>query len=96
MQTTIALFALLGLVAAQTVPDLSQLPQCAQTCTLQGIGASGCDVTDLACICGSQSYLDSVQACITAPGACNEQEVQRTLTSILQVHFLPLITQSNS
>lgn len=70
---TLAALSVFGLVAAQ---DLSGLPACAYNCALQGIGGTGCSVTDSACICAAQSFLSDVQSCISAPGACSEADIQ--------------------
>ena len=74
--------ALVAVVAAQ-VPDLSSLPACAQSCILQSIGVSGCDIQDpevAKCTCASKPYNDAVAACLTAPGGCTEVEVGRMLS----------------
>ncbi|ETN38354.1 uncharacterized protein HMPREF1541_06389 [Cyphellophora europaea CBS 101466] len=73
---TLAALSLFALVAAQS---LSDLPACATTCALNSISSTGCAVTDNACICGNQGFLSGVQQCITAPGGCNEADVQATL-----------------
>lgn len=70
---SLAILSLVGLVAAQ---DLSGLPTCAYNCALQGIGGTGCAVTDSKCICAASSFLSSVQSCIEAPGGCNASDVQ--------------------
>ena len=69
----LAALSVFGLVAAQ---DLTGLPTCAYNCALQGIGSTGCAVTNSTCICSAQSFLSDVQTCITAPGACDEADVQ--------------------
>ena len=42
--------------------DLSGLPKCAQTPAISSIGSSGCQLTDIKCICSNQSFLSGLQS----------------------------------
>ena len=89
----LATLSVFGLVAAQ---DLTGLPTCAYQCALSGIGSTGCAVTDSACICAAQSFLSDVQNCITAPGGCDEADVQgkNAPPSTLPTLFFSVLTCS--
>ncbi|KAH6870978.1 hypothetical protein B0T10DRAFT_553527 [Thelonectria olida] len=63
-------FVLIALISASTLAqDLSGLPACAQTCALDAIGASGCAVTDVVCICLSDIFISAYSSCVAT--SCN-------------------------
>ncbi|KPI45687.1 uncharacterized protein AB675_291 [Cyphellophora attinorum] len=88
MKFTISLlaFASVALVGAQSPLDqLATLPQCVQTCILNGITAqTDCPVTDPAvaeCLCKNQAYYDSTNKCVAT---CTPEEQQAAAQYAIQ------------
>ncbi|KIX07790.1 uncharacterized protein Z518_02444 [Rhinocladiella mackenziei CBS 650.93] len=70
-----------GLIAlALAIPaltqDITSLPQCAQQPILEAISASGCPLTDIACICDNDNFINGLVQLI--PTLCNPDEVAVT------------------
>jgi hypothetical protein len=72
---------LLGLLATSAARlvygQLSAIPSCADSCALNGISATGCAETDIACICKASGYIDSVAKCVQS--ACSQSDQQAAL-----------------
>jgi hypothetical protein len=68
MRSSTLFFA--GLVAvahAQISADIiAEIPSCATGPLVSGISASGCQVTDSACICGNQTLISNLEAAVKA------------------------------
>ncbi|KAH7205827.1 uncharacterized protein BKA55DRAFT_459692, partial [Fusarium redolens] len=75
-------FFLTALLSAPALGQTIGLPACAETCVLNGIGASGCATTDAGCICISPSFLASVEACISTD--CDALDQAATLSFATQ------------
>lgn len=63
--------------AALAAAQLSAIPQCALTCAISSIGASGCSETDIKCICSASAFLTSITSCVQ--GSCTAAELAQTL-----------------
>ncbi|KAK6362682.1 hypothetical protein TWF730_000138 [Orbilia blumenaviensis] len=63
--------------AALAAAQLDQIPTCALTCAISSIGSSGCQQTDISCICSASTFLTGILSCIQ--GSCTEAEVAQTL-----------------
>ncbi|KAK5651853.1 hypothetical protein OQA88_11622 [Cercophora sp. LCS_1] len=73
----LCLGALSNVVAAQSlIPGADRLPECALSCFRQSIPETGCNATDLACLCPSDAFRLDATLCVQA--ACT---VKETLTS---------------
>ena len=51
----------IALAVTAVSAQLEGLPQCAQAPALASIGDSGCQLTDIACICKNQAFLSGLQ-----------------------------------
>ncbi|KAH0835269.1 hypothetical protein AYO21_10694 [Fonsecaea monophora] len=73
MKTYAVAAAILAAIAAPVLAqDITTLPACAQQPLLEGIGASGCPLTDIACMCNNQAFIDSLLQLI--PTLCTPAE----------------------
>ncbi|KAL8836411.1 MAG: hypothetical protein Q9176_006350 [Flavoplaca citrina] len=72
--TAISLLTLLSTSAAQSLGDV---PACASEAALSSFTNSGCPLTDPACICRNQGFLDSLLPVVQAE--CSPEELQRTI-----------------
>ncbi|KAI4278666.1 MAG: hypothetical protein L6R38_005195 [Xanthoria sp. 2 TBL-2021] len=72
--TAISLLTLLSTSAAQSLNDV---PGCASQAALSSFTSSGCAISDPACICKNQNFLDSLLPVVTE--ACSPEELQRTV-----------------
>ena len=62
LQSTILAIALAATSVFAQTPSLTGLPQCAQGAALGSISNSGCQLTDVGCICRNQSFLSGLQS----------------------------------
>ncbi|KAI4256053.1 MAG: hypothetical protein L6R42_006428 [Xanthoria sp. 1 TBL-2021] len=72
--TAISLLTLLSTSAAQSLNDV---PECASQAALKSFTSSGCAISDPACICRNQNFLDSLLPVVRE--ACSPEEFQRTV-----------------
>lgn len=63
--------------AALAAAQLDQIPTCALSCAITSIGSSGCQQTDISCICQASTFLTGILSCIQ--GSCSEAEIGQTL-----------------
>lgn len=57
--------------------NLANLPPCAASCATGGLSATGCNLLDVACICKSSAFIDSLVPCIKTN--CNAADQQTTI-----------------
>ncbi|CAF9920573.1 MAG: hypothetical protein ALECFALPRED_001571 [Alectoria fallacina] len=61
-------------VVAQSVSDV---PQCAEKAALSSISSTGCQLTDIECICKDQSFISSLLPVVR--NACSPADLQKTI-----------------
>ncbi|KEF54058.1 uncharacterized protein A1O9_09853 [Exophiala aquamarina CBS 119918] len=71
-------FTIGAIVATFALPsvtqDITSLPQCAQQPILEAISASDCPLTDIACICANEGFVNGLVQLI--PTVCTPSEVE--------------------
>ncbi|KAL8654920.1 MAG: hypothetical protein Q9226_003244 [Calogaya cf. arnoldii] len=77
MKYTTTTFSLLTLLSTTTAQSLSDVPGCASQAAFNSITGSGCPITDAACICRNQDFLDSLLPVVRE--ACTPEEFQKTV-----------------
>ncbi|THY74195.1 hypothetical protein D6C95_10100 [Aureobasidium pullulans] len=79
MRSSAIIFAGLAAVAHAQIDAsiISQIPACATGPLIAGISGSGCQVTDVACICGNQKLIADLQTAVKAD--CNEADLAKAL-----------------
>ncbi|KAF3942078.1 hypothetical protein ABW19_dt0203501 [Dactylella cylindrospora] len=77
MKTSTFIAVAAGLTASIVSAQLENLPSCALTCALSSIGTSGCDTTDIACICSATAFVTALVPCVQA--ACSAAEYEQTV-----------------
>ncbi|CAF9930166.1 hypothetical protein IMSHALPRED_008097 [Imshaugia aleurites] len=55
--------------------QLTELPPCAQAATQSGISATGCEISDFACICGNSQFVTSLHNIIETKCSVADQQV---------------------
>ena len=60
-------------VAAPQSSSLNDLPACAQQAGLASIDATGCDLTDIKCICSSVPFISTLRSYIEAHCTASDQ-----------------------
>ncbi|KAF3941167.1 hypothetical protein ABW19_dt0207260 [Dactylella cylindrospora] len=71
------IYILLATKIVLVASQLENLPSCALTCALSSLGSTGCDTTDIACICGASEFIDSLVPCVES--ACTTSEYETTI-----------------
>ncbi|KAG9049612.1 hypothetical protein FS837_009812, partial [Tulasnella sp. UAMH 9824] len=54
-------------------PDTTGIPACVMTCTMEQAPAAGCDMTDAACLCASETFQTAAAQCIAQTCSADEQ-----------------------
>ncbi|KIW10763.1 hypothetical protein PV08_10062 [Exophiala spinifera] len=75
---TVALGAVaLALALTASAQDITSLPVCAQSPILTAFSASGCGLTDIACVCNNTEFINGLVQLI--PSVCTAAEVTATI-----------------
>ncbi|CAO1599016.1 MAG: hypothetical protein LQ349_001593 [Xanthoria aureola] len=77
MKYTTTAISLLTLFSTSTAQSISDVPRCAYQAALDSFTGSGCAISNAACICKNQNFLDSLLPVVRA--ACSPEELQRTV-----------------
>ncbi|KAG9674021.1 hypothetical protein KCU85_g4783, partial [Aureobasidium melanogenum] len=83
--------AVVAFAAALVAPALAQdaaslaslLPSCAVNCALTAIPATGCQATDVSCLCTSESFVTSIATCTQK--SCSAEDQQKTAAATAQI-----------
>ncbi|EPS35063.1 hypothetical protein H072_11528 [Dactylellina haptotyla CBS 200.50] len=67
-----------GTFATAVYGQLDAFPNCAQSCLLTGVQASGCSLTDFKCACTAQPFFDKSLPCIQSSCSTADQDKART------------------
>ncbi|KAI4223567.1 MAG: hypothetical protein L6R36_005336, partial [Xanthoria steineri] len=65
------------LVQAQAI-SLWNIPSCAQSAATSGLASTGCDLTDIACVCSAVSFVTKLSSAVQQ--SCSIEDQQATLT----------------
>ncbi|CAO1596739.1 hypothetical protein XANCAGTX0491_000571 [Xanthoria calcicola] len=65
------------LVQAQAI-SLWNIPACAQSAATSGLASTGCDLTDIACVCSAVSFVTKLSSAVQQ--SCSIADQQATLT----------------
>ncbi|KAI4110783.1 MAG: hypothetical protein LQ339_001059 [Xanthoria mediterranea] len=65
------------LVKAQAI-SLWNIPSCAQSAATSGLASTGCDLTDIACVCSAVSFVTKLSSAVQQ--SCSIADQQATLT----------------
>lgn len=80
-----ALFVVFAAALAGVQAQLDAIPDCALTCLLEGIIATGCAIDDFYCSCSNQEFINSSSVCVKA--ACSAADVDSTSPSLRHTHI---------
>ncbi|KAI4738199.1 hypothetical protein E4T50_11309 [Aureobasidium sp. EXF-12298] len=82
--STLFLAGLVAVAHAQISADIiAEIPSCATGPLVSGISASGCQVTDSACICGNQTLISNLEAAVKAQ--CSAGDLAKALAVTSQI-----------
>ncbi|KAK5993613.1 hypothetical protein PT974_07047 [Cladobotryum mycophilum] len=77
MKAVFAILSVVGLAAAQ----FPGAPQCAVNCLLPAIPATGCQASDIPCLCAHKDQLtNAIIGCVI--NTCSSAEIQATLAAV--------------
>ncbi|KAI1112803.1 hypothetical protein F5Y14DRAFT_452648 [Nemania sp. NC0429] len=70
--------------------DMEELPACALTCLAHAAAATNCSVTDIACACSNEAFIDHSRLCIAE--SCTVREIFSTQNqTAVQCHVHPYV-----
>ncbi|KAL8847273.1 MAG: hypothetical protein Q9198_011238 [Flavoplaca austrocitrina] len=85
MKYTATAISLLTLLSSSAAQSLSDVPACASEAALSSFTNSGCPLTDAACICRNQGFLDSLLPVVQ--DQCSPEELQSTFFPSFHLHL---------
>ncbi|KAK9343191.1 hypothetical protein V1522DRAFT_248937 [Lipomyces starkeyi] len=68
--------AISGIIAIVYAQSISDLPLCAQTCAVNAIQTSGCELLDVHCFCTAVAFIQIIASCVSVQ--CDAQAQQAT------------------
>lgn len=75
--SSISLVAGLVALASAQMPDVADLPTCAQSCVGSSLNVEGCTGLDVECICSNNDFLVNIACCVAE--ACPQEGQDKTL-----------------
>ncbi|KAF3919326.1 hypothetical protein ABW21_db0202135 [Orbilia brochopaga] len=67
---------LVASAAAVSAIGIADIPQCAQTCLISALSATGCDLTDFKCSCTNEKFVNDGASCIDK--ACGDADIKKS------------------